>query len=89
VVGAGFQGNVGGCAADVIPESSGLLEGGDLGVIACFVDVGAFSEGEVVAGEDAAYGWVGAGEGGGFTCECERAGEVELVLGCKGHAASG
>ncbi len=80
VVGAGFEGDVGGCAVDVVAESGGLLEGGDLGVVAGVVEVCAFAEECVVEREDAAYGGVGAGEGCGFAREVEGAGEVEFVL---------
>jgi hypothetical protein len=31
--------------------------------------MGAFTDDEAIEREDAAYGWVGAGEGGGFTRE--------------------
>ncbi len=89
VVGAGFEGDVGGCAADVVTESGGLFEGCDLGVVARVVVMCAFAEDEAVEREDAAYGWVGAGEGRGFAREGERAGEMEFVLGGEGHAGSG
>jgi hypothetical protein len=66
-----------------------LFEGGDLGVVAVVVEVGAFGDGCVVAGEDAAYGGVGAGEGEGLLREGEGAEEVGLVLWGEGHRSSG
>jgi hypothetical protein len=72
-----------------VAESGGLLEGGDLGMVAQVVEMGAFAEDMVVAGEDAAYGGVGAGEAEGFLREGEGSGEVWLVLWREGHRSSG
>ena len=44
VVGAGFEGDVGGGAADVVAERGGLMEGGDFGVVEGVVEVCAFAE---------------------------------------------
>jgi hypothetical protein len=70
-----------------------LFEGGDFGVVAVVVEVGAFADGRGVVCEDAAYGGVGGGEGLGFGGEREGAGEVEGVEvgdgGREGHRSSG
>jgi len=51
-----------GCVA----ESGGLLEGGDLGVVALVVEVCALADDVAVEGEDAAYGGVGRSEAAGL-----------------------
>ena len=56
VVSAGFEGDVGGCAVHVMVEGSGLLEGGDLGVVARVVEVSAFADDDFAVRENATHG---------------------------------
>jgi hypothetical protein len=86
LVGAGFKGHVSSRAEDVVAECSGLLERCDLGMVARVVQMCALAEDDVVARQDAAYGWIRACERGSFTREGERSGEMELALGCEVHA---
>jgi len=72
VVGAGLEGDVGGGSGDVVAAFAGLLEGGDLGVVALVVEVSAFADDLVFFDEDAAYLRIGRGEGDGFMGEGER-----------------
>ena len=69
VVRAGFEGNVSGCAANVVAASGSVFEGGYFGVVACVVEVCAFAEGFVAACEHAADGWIGRSETDGVACE--------------------
>jgi hypothetical protein len=64
----------------------GVLEGGDLGVVAEVVEVFAFADDLVVVDEDAADGGVGRGEGGSGLGESEGVLEVEIVLRRERHA---
>jgi hypothetical protein len=58
LVRAGFQRDVCGCAANVMVLRCGLLEGDDLGVVACVVVMRAFAEDGFAARDDAANGRV-------------------------------
>ena len=81
VVGAGLEGDVCGCAVEVVVESGGLLECGDLCVVARVVEVRAFSEDDVAAGDDAADGGIWRCEGCGVACEIEGSFEEAMVSG--------
>ena len=71
VMGAGFEGYVGGCAGGGAVAGGGLFEGCDLGVVAEVVEVGAFGYDFAVLDEDAAYLWVGRGLAYGVVGELE------------------
>jgi hypothetical protein len=59
VMGAWLEGDIGCRAVGVVAESSGLLEGGDLGVVARVVEVRAFTDDGVAVHKNAAHGGVG------------------------------
>jgi len=81
VVGAGLEGDVCGCAVEVVAESGGLLECCDLCVVARVVEVRAFSEDDVAAGDDAADGGIWRCEGCGVAGEVEGSFEEAMVSG--------
>ncbi len=85
VVGAGLEGDVGGGSGGVEAAFAGLLEGGDLGVVAVVVEVSAFGEDFVVADEDAADLRVGRGESHGFASEGEGSLHEGFVVERGGH----
>jgi hypothetical protein len=58
-MGTWLEGDVGCGALNFMIESSGLLEGCDLGVVPLVVEMGAFTDEEITTREYAANGWVG------------------------------
>jgi hypothetical protein len=85
VVRAGLKSDVGCGSGGVEAAFAGLLEGGDLGVVAVVVEVSAFGDDFVVADEDAADLRVGAGEGDGLAGEGEGSLHEVFVLERGGH----